>query len=364
MPTEDYKLKHGLFDDLRYDYPIIGRDEELIKLENFINKESSGSRTFLIIGDYGTGKTFLFNKIQEKFRDGTYENSDKSLVIPMRLVEGEAETKIAHSIVTRAFRNIGYAKIYEIATKISTLDERHYNIAFTKIIAGIKDKHRFAFDWFCGKSLTSKEKTTLGISSNLSTSREALEIFYDFLKLLKQAEINNVYLLIDEFEYVVTVYNQKQVDAILYVFKDIYDKYGVAPDSMAKTIFIIAMTPACWDFLNNLGQRSGVGGGGSVPWMDRISPKINQIELLSLSEDENESLLMKRIEKNRLEHAGELPTPSWPFVSPEFFTLIYEKSKGNPRRSLKYCDHVFECGIQDNVSEFDGEYTKKLLDKL
>lgn len=42
----------------------------------------------------------------------------------MRLVEGEAETKIGHSIVTYAFRNIGYTQMYDIVSKTSNLDER------------------------------------------------------------------------------------------------------------------------------------------------------------------------------------------------------------------------------------------------
>ena len=69
MTTDDYKLNHGLFDDLAYNYPIIGQKQEFKKVENFINDHSKmGSRTFLIIGDYGCGKTLFFNVIKEKFR--------------------------------------------------------------------------------------------------------------------------------------------------------------------------------------------------------------------------------------------------------------------------------------------------------
>jgi|APSaa5957512535_1039671.scaffolds.fasta_scaffold07575_6 hypothetical protein len=362
MTTEDYNLKHGLFDDLRQDYPIVGRKEEMNRLENFIIKKSVGSRTFLIIGDYGLGKTLLLNKIKEKFNDKKFQDAKKTLVIPMRLVEGEPETKIGHSIVTRAFRNIGYSKMYEIVSKSSNLDERLVDANFQKIINGIRDKKRIAYDWMCGHSLPDKDKRDLGISRNLLTSADALQVFHNFLKFLKHAEIEDVYLLIDEFEYVVTVYNQKQIDAILYFFKDIYDKYGDTPDSLAKTIFIIAMTPGCWDFLTNMEERKG--GGGIIPWMDRVNPKINKIELLPLSEKETESLLMQRIDKNRTTHAGKLPNKAWPFVSPEFFKIIYEKSGGKPRKSLKYCDHVFDCGIQENVAEFDGEYTTKILEQF
>lgn len=148
-------------------------------------------------------------------------------------------------------------------------------------------------------------------------------VFHNFLKFLKHAEIENIYLLIDEFEYVVTVYNQKQIDAILYFFKEIYDEYGNNPDSLAKTIFIIAMTPGCWEFLTNMEARKG--GGGIIPWMDRVNPKINKIELLPLSEKNTEILLVDRIKENRTNHAETLPHKSWPFISPEFFKVIYEK---------------------------------------
>ncbi len=363
MTSDDYNLKHGLFDDLRQDYPIIGRKEEIKRLENFINKNSVGSRTFLIIADYGLGKTLLLNKIKEKFHDKKYPRTEKSLVISMRLVEGEAETKIGHSIVTRAFRNIGYVKMHDIVSKTSNLDERLVDKNFQKIINGIRDKKRFAYDWLCGNALTDKDRKDLGISKNLTTSVDAVQVFYNFLKFLKHAGIDDAYLLIDEFEYVLNVYNQKQVDAILYFFKDIYDKYGEEPGTMARTIFIIAMTPACWEFLTNVQERRG-GGGGIVPWMERANPKINKIELLPLSEEEIEELLMNRINKNRIIHAEKLPDKSWPFVSPEFFKIIYEKSEGKPRQCLKYCDYVFDCGMQDNVAEFNGKYTAEILEKI
>lgn len=362
MTSEEFNLKHSLFDDLDYNYSIIGAKNEWKLLTNFINKSAEGSRTFLIVGDYGCGKTFFFQKIIESFKKGKFANSEKSLVISMRLVEGEPESKIGRSFVIRAFQKIGYEKIHDIVTKTSNLDERLVDSNFQKIINGIRDKNRTAYEWLCGYTLTDKEKKLLGISKNLITSTDALNAFYNFLKFLKHAEIENVYLLIDEFEYVVTAYSQKQIDAILYLFKDIYDKYGESKNSMAKTIFIIAMTPGCWDFLMNMEERKG--GGGIVPWMERVNPKINRIELLPFSESETIQLLLQRIKENRINNKERIPHESWPFVQPEFFTIIYEMTKGIPRKALKYCDYVFECAIHNNVEKIDGPYTQKILEPL
>ncbi|MCV0400999.1 MAG: hypothetical protein K5777_03330 [Nitrosopumilus sp.] len=363
MTSDDYNLKHGLFDDLAYEYPIIARNEQWKILEDFINKDSKGSRTFLIVGDYGCGKTLFLQNVKNKFRDGEFANSEKSLVISMRVIEGEPESKIGLSFVTRAFQKIGYGKITQIAKKVSSLDERLFDSNFQKIIQALQNQEREAYDWLCGVALTEKTRRIFGIQKNLSTSNEALSVFFNFLKLCKQAEIENVYLLIDEFEYVVTSYSQKQVDALLYLFKDIYDKYGEEQDTMAKTIFIIAMTPGCWDFLLNMEDRR-TGGGGAIPWKERVNPNINQIQLLRFNENETEDLLIQRIKMNRIKHSDKLPHDTWPFVRPEFFSIIYEKGEGIPRKCLKYCDHVFDCGIEDNVDEFDGEYTKKILDKI
>ena len=79
----------------------------------------------------------------------------------MRLVEGEAESKISHSIVTRAFKNIGYHKMHNIVSKTSNLDERLVDANFQKIINGIRDQKRIAYDWLCGQSLTDKDKKAL-----------------------------------------------------------------------------------------------------------------------------------------------------------------------------------------------------------
>ncbi|MDE2590524.1 MAG: DUF2791 family P-loop domain-containing protein, partial [Patescibacteria group bacterium] len=312
MTSEDYNLKHSLFDDLAYEYPMIARKEEWKTVSDFINKQSLGSRTFLIVGDYGCGKTFFFAKIIDNFRKGKFRDSDKSDVISMRLIEGEPESKIGLSFVTRVFKKIGYSKMSRYASKTTKLDERIFDSNFQKIITGIKEGKRHAFDWLMGISLSGPEKTDLGISKNLTTSRDALHVFFNFLKFLKHIGIENVYLLIDEFEYVVTAYNQKQVDATLYLFKDIYDKYGEEKETMAKTIFIIAMTPASWDFLTKIEERRG--GGGIVPWFERVNPKINKIQLMPFSESETEELLLQRIKENRIKHKPKAPSESWPFV--------------------------------------------------
>ena len=361
--SESFDLKHGLFDDLQHEYPMVGRKTEWAAIENFINKESHGCRSFLIIGDYGSGKTFMLGKIRREFKNKTFKQAEKSLVVTMRLVEGEPETKLARSITIRVFESIGYSRIHNIANRTRILDERQLDANFQKIIRGIQDKKRIAYDWLCGHSLSTKDKNILGVSNNLATNKDATRTFYNFLKFLKSVEIENVYLLIEEFEYVVTVYNQKQVDAILYFFKDIYDKYGESPNTMAKITFIIATTPAGWGFLNNLEERR-TGGGGVVPWIQRMNPRVNNVELVSLSEDETEQLLLQRIRQNRIEHADSLPDESWPFTRPEFFKLIYEKGKGIPRKCLKYCDYVFDCGIRDNIAEFDGSYTQAILEKI
>lgn len=363
MTSEEYDLKRGLFDDLAQEYPMVARKKEWKTLENFINTPSLGSRTFLIVADYGCGKTFFFTRISDYFKNGKFTDSDKSLVITMHLIEGEPESKIGHSFVTKAFKKIGYAQMSKLVDKTTKLDERYFDSNFQKIITGIIERKRYAFDWLCGMSLSSKEKNDLGISKNLTTSAEALHVFLSFLKFLKHVGIKNVYLLIDEFEYIVTTYSKKQIDAVLYFFKDIYDKYGEDKNMMAKTVFIIAMTPAAYNFLTNMeGRREG--GGGIVPWSERVNPHINKIELLPLSEKETEELLLKRISDNRIAHKSKLPNPTWPFVHPEFFKIIYDKSNGIPRKSLKYCDYVFTCGIADNVEEFNGEYTTKILQRV
>lgn len=176
-------------------------------------------------------------------------------------------------------------------------------------------------------------------------------------------------ILIDEFEYVVNVYSEKQVTTILHTFKEIYDEYirvtTKKPKSMVNLIFIIAMTPKGWDFLVETEAKLSkkTGEGGITPWMDRIRPVEYTVLLGPLSKTGVTEMIKDRIEEKRLKYK-KFPYVTFPFIHPEFFDYIYEASEGNPRFILQYCDIVLDNAIKDEIKEINAKYSKKILEEF
>jgi len=132
---------------------------------------------------------------------------------------------------------------------------------------------------------------------------------------------------------------------------------------MAKTIFIIAMTPLGWDFLIKLEKsiQRRTGGGGISPWMERVRPEQSIVNLEPLSKNELFNLLKERIDKKRLDYKKP-KFDTFPFIHPEFFDKIYDYSNGVPRMSLRMCDLVLDSAMDKGISKIDAKFASEILE--
>lgn len=371
MKHRDFGFADNPFTEESLDYPMRGRDKEWAQLKKTINKflTERGSKTVLILGDYGYGKTFILEKIIGGFNKNEFEKSSKSIVASIRIAESEPEAKIGLSFVAKIFFEIGFNRLAKIAKKIPDLRKAEISSEFINILKALKNDKYSAFEWMIGEYLSPPEKKEIGIKKILSKSSQALKMLYDFQKALKLAGYDNLVVLIDEFEYVVNVYSEKQVTTILHTFKEIYDEYirvtTKKPDSICNLIFIIAMTPKGWSYLVETEAKliKKTGGGGITPWMERIKPEEYTIHLGPLSKSGVTSLIEDRIERKRLDYQKP-PYKTFPFIHPEFFDYIYEVSEGIPRWVLRYCDLVMDYALEEEVKEINSKFAKRILQQF
>jgi len=200
----------------------------------------------------------------------------------------------------------------------------------------------------------------------LKDSQAALSLFYDFQRILKAAKYNNFLVLLDEFEYIPTLTTPK-VTVILDTFRTIFDYYGISestnPGTLAKVIFVFAISPGGWERIKGL-EASAIkrtGGGGIAPFLDRISP-VDIIHLKPLTPNEIVDLIALRLQKHRTVK-GKALKRLYPFT-PKCVKLIAEITQGVPRRVLQYGSILLEDAAKKRKKIITSKYAKKVLEEL
>jgi len=346
------------------DVSMHGRTKEWKQIESFLNESLSGNmvRAFLVIGDYGFGKTFTLNKIREEIEKRKKPNYTKTLCTQVILAETEPASSISYEYVTKNFYSIGMEKLFRIASE-AKIKKKTFSKKFSLIIGGLANQKEEAFNWLIGESLSAQEKKEIGVSKKFAPP-DALGVFMEFLKFLKMTGYENVLVLIDEFEYAINVYSEHKLTTLFHTFKNIYDYFvrDGGSDTFAKHIQIIAITPKGYDVINDLEarMRSKTGGGGITPWMDRMKFERNRVSLELLDDKSAEELLIDRIEKERLKRK-EVSFKTFPFVHPSFFDTMVKISKGKPRSLLDYSTMILEEAARRDQKVIDGDFVKTIL---
>ncbi|MFA6329929.1 MAG: BREX system ATP-binding domain-containing protein [Candidatus Micrarchaeia archaeon] len=368
---QEYGLIDNPFLPDSYSFPMAGRKKEWEQIIERINKASSesGSKTLLLIGDYGMGKTFTLqqidNNIHEKKSDFKHE---KNIVVLIKVAESEPQSKFGFSFVTKIFFTIGKKQLYDIAKDIDEKEIADFDSDFKKIISMLSMKEESAYNWLIGEA-DSTDIKSLGVKKKMKTSAEAIEILYNFLRAIKIAKYKNIIVLIDEFEYVVNLYGDNKITQMLHTFKEIIDEYPRTntkkPGSTSNFIFFIAMTPESWQHLTDLEatMKKKTGGGGITPWMERINTAQDIIRLEPLDKKATGELIKDRLEKKRAEYKKDSKDEMFPFVTPGFVDFIFKESHGVPRKIIAWCEIVLTDSIKQGLKEISEKDADKILTK-
>ncbi|MCW4011125.1 MAG: DUF2791 family P-loop domain-containing protein [Candidatus Bathyarchaeota archaeon] len=373
----NYSDVAGAFEYFDFDVDRINQDEiwdQMIKrLKNSMDKETID--TIILLGHYGCGKTFLLHSLEKvlsgKIEEGKFD-SNKIVCSRINLSPSELPTKIGLNFVTSIFKAIGLKKLEEISQKMELKDFSILDFEMKAIFQKLREKYEeskiAAFHWITGESV-SKENTKLNMRTGLNSSEKALRYLNQFLTLLKAIGYESLVVLVDEFEYVVTVYSPSKVNQMMHMFRNIYDEFAESKTKELKPanlIFVIAITPTGWDDLTNLEKTSSIliktGGAGVRPWLNRVNPVRgrNLFELKPFDEEETRELVTARLRKNRKEK--NIPYDTFPFVTPPFIDLLYKKTKGIPKDILQLCDLVISIALERGLKEINAENGKEILE--
>ncbi|MFX0135552.1 MAG: BREX system ATP-binding domain-containing protein [Candidatus Hodarchaeota archaeon] len=379
---EKYLLKRQPFDIFKHTHEMADRREEWDRIMHQLRSAlgGEGCRFLILQGDYGMGKSFMLEQIYVKTKKGDIPRAFavKNILAgaPIRAMASEPITpKFGLDLVCRLFSNIKVEEYNEIFKRASLerLDSEAKNV-FNAFKSGqeresslfdiTKDIRRIVISFLKGESLKATELGKIGVRSPLKDSPTAMSYFFNFLKVLKQAEYDSMLILLDEFEYIMNTQGEKKITQILNTFKEIFDDFGLyegrEQGQRAKVIFFFAISPGGWEKLLDLRRTSvkKTGGGGIAPFLDRISNK-DIIGLKPFYEEDTFELVRLRLEENR---TNTPQNPFFPFTN-ACIKLVYSVSENNPRHILEYCGILLEDALDVGLSEIDEKSAKEILGK-
>src|SRR6266480_6581658 len=208
---------------------MAGRQTEWASIKNRLKAAFDGTTCkFLILqGDYGLGKTFTADKLYTDI----HANRNELRTIVVRTLAGQpiqahpaepSRGKFAVDFIARIFENLRFDQIRELCEKVN-LDSKVPEVSLRArlIFKEISKGNRSAFLALIGQSVN-EEGEKLSIRP-VRESEEAKSIFFAFLKIMKMAAYDNLLIILDEFEYVMTL-STSRITVILQTLREIFDE--------------------------------------------------------------------------------------------------------------------------------------------
>jgi hypothetical protein len=368
---EKYALKENPFDIFSYEHKMADREEEWKRITSSLVSAFEGREPayFVLLGDYGMGKTYMLEQIYSWLSEGkgkkevhvVYDKGDVLYERRLALMESEPKwSKFGLDLVMRIFDNIDRTKLTNVLRGVNL---QEFKSKFVKVFEALKGDKEIGYRYITGQKLVAKDFEQLGVDSPITDSPTSLALFFDFLRVINQAGFNNFLVLVDEFEYLATQ-GEKKIIQILNTFRGIFDDFGDYSKSyagkLAKPHFMFATSPGGWERLTELeaALTKKIGGAGIAPFMRRLS-KRNMITLEPFTVEKTLELVETRISEVRMK---ELKDPLFPFAR-EAIEHVHSVSLNRPGNVIQYCGILLQDALEENLQSIDLIDAKRILEK-
>jgi hypothetical protein len=368
---EKYALKENPFDIFSYEHKMANREKEWKRITTSLVSAFEGREPvyFVLLGDYGMGKTYMLEQIYNWLSEGKkkqgvfviYTKGDVLYERRLALMESEPKwSKFGLDLMMRIFANIDRGKLVDVLRKVNLKD---FKSKFIKVFEALKGDKEIGFRYIWGEKLGAKDFQQLGIDCAITDSPTSLALFFDFLRVINQAGYNNFLVLVDEFEYL-AAQGEKKIIQILNTFRGIFDDFGDYSKScagaVAKPHFMFATSPGGWERLTELetALTKKIGGAGIAPFMRRLS-KRNMITLEAFTKEKTLELVEIRLSEARTK---ELKDPLFPFTTGAI-EYVHSVSLYRPGNVIQYCGILLEDAVDEGLGKIDEKDAKRILQK-
>jgi len=345
----------------------VDREQQLEQWERVISAAASPVKNYIVfvIGDYGRGKTLSLLKIVS-------EAGEHGTILPRYLTfKGEEKPRRPGlEFIFRIFKSIDFKELRDnqsdkdLESAIESLpnDLTEVKVILKKIYFGDNDLRRLAGYFVRGevRGLQS-ELGRLGVLRRIDDIDIGKEYLGGLLAFIRALGFSTLLLAIDEFEYLFSLVPRAQQAVYLALLRGLYDfpvgfaRHVGSPASMA---FFVAISEDGWRRLSEMERAETSSGGPIQPLLDRVD---GETVLGDFNEAQTRELIENRLRFDRIE-GKYLDEPLIPFTQ-DFVDLIFDETKGHPRRTIVRCGHVLDVGLAEGVSQLDAQFARRALEE-
>lgn len=181
-----------------------------------------------------------------------------------------------------------------------------------------------------------------------------VEFLIKWLELLGETEVDNIVVLIDEFETLVTRLSKNKLINLSDGIRNIYDRVTTQADNTPNIQFILSMTP---EASNRITGGSSVELAGWIqPMRDRMSPSFDMSRMIH-----DEALLLAETAIDRWRVRDDIEGRFTPYTE-ESIELAFEVCEGLPRKFTKSLEEMYTIGRKE--PEITEEIAKDAVQRL
>jgi hypothetical protein len=384
MPFSNYVSRGDIRDPVDVARPRSYIDREVFRLVRQTYRDKS-SRFLPILGSAGSGKTHAYHSFKDKERDNrrkieeSKEAGEDSQLEPVKwsiiyVPSPPGSVRVILHVYTCIIEEIGTEMLDIVSERLvekwsakkggifqkPKLEEviqtglREFPGVFADCIKALvlyqldKDKKALAERWLLGEDLEAEELDKLGINSVLEDD----DICLAMIKIITQNLDRVLILYFDEIESPYRMFGEDAEKQFLEVIKRLYNE-------VKELVIVIAVLKEIWPRILEIADQ---------PLRSRMEPAQ---ELKPFSLNDLKIFYSKMMEdfwdKNNLNPPLR---PLFP-LNEKIIEIIYEKTGGNPRNSIKLCKRFIdkiileEMSVEDLVEEApDIEAVAKVPERL